>query len=68
MVYLAEWDCGKCQLKLRAFFKKEDVLGIHFNGHAVACPACGVPEDLVVKPYQLDKQISGDRWEIVWSR
>ena len=69
VVYYAEWDCGKCGLKLRGFFKETDVRDVHFVDHPVDCPECGeTSEDLVAKPYRLDKQIADHEWETVWEK
>jgi hypothetical protein len=69
VLYSAQWDCAKCGLRLRGFFKEKDVLGAHFVDHAVDCPGCGeTSKDLVAKPYRLDKQIGEHNWETVWEK
>ena len=65
MEYLAEWNCGKCGRALRARFKPESVRGPYFTEHEVACPDCNEAENLILKPYRLDRR-EGDVWTKVW--
>ena len=66
VLYSAEWDCGKCALRLRGFFKEKDVVG-SLCRPPVDCPGCGeTSEDLVAKPYRPDKQIAENKW--IWER
>jgi len=49
--------------------KRRTFLAPHFVDHAVDCPGCGeTSEDLVAKPYRLDKQIAKHKWETVWEK
>jgi len=41
VLYSAEWDCGKCALRLRGFFKEKDVLGAHFVDHRLIARDAG---------------------------
>ena len=66
VIYYGEWICSRCGLKLRGFFKAENVIGTHFTDRSVECPDCGTLEDLVAKPYRLDKEIAQSSWKTVW--
>jgi hypothetical protein len=62
MEFLSEWSCRKCLKKIRAFFKREAVLGPFLLGeNEVLCPGCHEPQSLIPKPYRLDSE-DGDVW------